>query len=138
MGKKDLALPDTDVLATAIKDVVGEPYASRSHGDVVLPKGVDSTTFNDAISLMKPTDVPPLRPAGDGRPITIERIKAEGITATVGNGRFQMRMKDPTDGIVRDLIQADGKPWILDMNPLFARSHNATPEERPQPGGVPQ
>src|SRR4029077_15101710 len=79
MGAKDLSLPDTTVLATAAKDVVGEPYSSRAHGDVFLPKGVDSTNFNDAVSLISPAEVPPLQPARDGRDITFQMAKDQGI-----------------------------------------------------------
>jgi hypothetical protein len=126
-GPKDLTLPDTSTdLPQAIKDVVGEPHSSWSHGDVLLPKGVDSSTFNTAVDLIKPSDIPPLRPARDGRPFTDQMIRDKGIFATVGNGVYKMRMKDPTDGIVRDLIQQDGKPWIIDMKPLFTRAGGAT------------
>jgi Peptidase M15 len=122
MGARDLAFPDTDVLTTAIKDVVGEPYSSRAHGDVLLPKGVTSTNFNDAVSLLSPAEVPPLQPARDGRAITFQMAKDQGITATVGNGVYKLRFKDPSDGIVRDLKKQDGTPVIIDMKPLFTRA----------------
>ncbi len=93
----------------------------------MLPKGVGPSTFDDTVYNLQPSDVPAVRPARNGDPITLDKIKAQGIWGTIGNGVYKIKMKDPDSRVPVDLIMENGKPLIINMNPMFARNPSYQP-----------
>ena len=120
-GKDDAGVVDPTVLKQAASDIVGTPM--RHNGvDLVLPSKVQPYQFEDALSTLQPTDMPPLRTAG-GTPITADRVRRYATYQTVGDGIYRVWMPDPKRGGTTELVRADtGQPWDLDIRPLLTRA----------------
>lgn len=123
---KDHSSLDPDKLNQAIKDVVGTSM-SLNGGSFILPREIEPFQFRDGVAAISESDVAGLRPAADGSPITAEKVRRYATYQSVGDGLYKVRMPDPRNGGTSELLDATGRPWVIDIRPFMSRGKVDTP-----------
>lgn len=118
-GKADMSTYKDTEMKKAITKVYGERYNS-SHGDVLLPSGIDASAFRNAIFNINDSDVPAITDRL-GRPLTAAMVKSEGKMVTVGDGIYKVQLPGPGNGAMYDVPGPNGQPWTINIRTLSAR-----------------
>ncbi len=127
-GRDPSTLNGDALLRQAVTDIAGVPASSRNHGDWLLPTGVNEATFMDRIDGLTTADTGVLRPFRNGKAMTVDDIKKNGLFRTTGDGKYRVQMTDPTDGISYDVAKLDGSPLILNIRALRGSGQTYGPE----------
>lgn len=118
-GEKAL---DPEVFNSALDAVVGKPITVNGQS-LVPPKGVGSYQFDQALRSLSDGDVADFKTM-NGSPVTAEKIARYGMLSNAGgDGQYFVELPDPARGGAPAYVQRpDGRPYVLEINPLIERS----------------
>lgn len=92
---------------------------------VVVPSNVRADRFGDVIGAVKMEDLPSPPVSAAGKPYTARDIQTAKPVATAGGYRFAMG--DPGSDDPKWIRGADGKPWVLNLDPLMSTLQQRVP-----------
>lgn len=120
---------DTDVLDRAITTVIGKPVTRNGQAFLPPVKGMETYEVDRAVRSITDADLAGLRTT-EGDPITADVLARRGLLTNAGaEGTYFVRIPDPRAGMEpRPVVDAEGRPWRLDLRPFVERSRtNAVP-----------
>lgn len=118
-GKTDMSTYDEGAMKKAIAAVYGTRF-NGMHGDVLMPRGMDTGDFRNAVANIRDSDVPAYTDRL-GRPLTAAMVKTEGKFVTVGDGVYKVQFPGAGNGAMYDIPLPSGLPWTVKIREMSAR-----------------